>query len=142
MINPQELEIHYQKFISNLHGFVPDGILEVDLALLHDLGLLTAQQNDDDEGDSLTHSFYVVESSEKLTLFNQKFVVWIVPRMIDQTPTTYTLVALNETTQPHLEMVFTTAGVYNHSSLVLKILEKLLLQIEENEAEICRIKED
>lgn len=139
MMNPQELEVHYQNFISDLQSFIPDGILDIDLATLHDLGLLSAEETEE-EGDGLTQSFYVIESPEKLTLFNQKFVVWIVPKMIDQVPTTFTLVALNEPSMPHLEMVFTTSGVYNHSNLVLRILEKFLEQIEENEAEICKFK--
>ena len=86
---------------------------------------------------SLTHNFYVVESSDKLTLFNPKYVIWIVPQLVDNVPTTHTLIALNDKQHTHLEMVFSTSGVYNHSSLVLKILEKFLEQIEENEQEIC-----
>lgn len=138
MMNPQELDTYYQTFADDLPRFIPDGILEVDLPLLNDLGLLNLEE-ELREDDSLSQSFYVIESSEKLTLFNQKFIVWIVPKLIDQIPTTYTLVALNEPKHPHLEMVFATSGVYNHSNLVLRILEKLLDQIEENEAEICKI---
>lgn len=141
-MNPKDLDSFYQHFITDLPKFVPDGFVEVNLALLNDLGLLSSEQTiEQEDPSSLTHSFYVIESSDKLTLFNPKFIVWIVPKIIDQIPTTYTLVALNEPEHPHLEMVFTTAGVYNHSNLVLKILEKFLDQIEENEEEIFKIKE-
>lgn len=137
MMNPEELEIDYQKYIGDLKQFAPDGVVEIDLSLLHELGLLSCEE--ENEETSLTHNFYVVESSDKLTLFNQKYVVWIVPKLIDQTPTTYTLIAaLKEKKQTHLEMVFSTAGVYNHSSLVLRILEKFLEQIEENDEEIFK----
>lgn len=136
-MNPEELEIDYQKYICNLKEFAPDGVVEIDLSLLQELGLLSCADEESDET-SLTHNFYVVESPDKLTLFNQKYVVWIVPKLIDQTPTTYTLIALNDKKQRHLEMVFSTSGVYNHSSLVLRILEKFLEQIEENEEEICK----
>jgi len=136
-MNPDKLEADYQKYMADLKQFTPDGIVEIDLSLLHELGLLTSEEEDSEET-SLTHNFYVVESSDKLTLFNQKYVVWIVPKLVDQTPTTYTLIALNDKKQTHLEMVFATSGVYNHSNLVLRILEKFLEQIEENEAEICR----
>jgi hypothetical protein len=137
VINPEELESDYQKYICNLKQFAPDGVVDIDLSLLHELGLLSCEEEEQDEG-SLTHNFYVIESSDKLTLFNQKYVVWIVPKLIEQTPTTYTLIALNDKKQTHLEMVFSTSGVYNHSSLVLRILEKFLAQIEENEEEICK----
>lgn len=140
MIDPQELDSYYETFATDLPRYIPDGITEVDLALLSDLGLLNTEELGLEEDDSLAQSFYVIESSEKLTLFNQKFIVWVVPKLVDQIPTTYTLVALNEPNQPHLEMVFSTTGVYNHSNLVLRILEKLLAQIEENEAELCKIK--
>jgi hypothetical protein len=137
-MNPEELESDYQKYIGDLKRFSPDGIVEIDLTLLHELGLLSQEEESETENAALTHNFYVVESSDKLTLFNQKYVVWIVPRLIEQTPTTYTLIALNDKKETHLEMVFSASGVFNHSSLVLRILEKFLEQIEENEEEICR----
>lgn len=139
-MSPDELEIDYQKYIGDLKQFAPDGIVEIDLSLLHELGLLSCVEEEENEESALTHNFYVIESADKLTLFNQKYVVWIVPKLVDQTPTTYTLIALSDKKQTHLEMVFATAGVYNHSSLVLRILEKFLEQIEENEEEICKYK--
>ena len=138
MMNPDELESDYQKFTGNLKQFAPDGVVEIDLSLLHELGLLSCEETGESEATSLTHNFYVVESSDKLTLFNQKYVVWIVPKLVEHTPTTYTLIAINDKEQTHLEMVFSTAGVYNHSNLVLRILERFLDQIEENEKEICK----
>jgi hypothetical protein len=140
MLNPQDLEETYQGYMEDLSRYVPDGIYEIDLAFLHELGLLTTEETEDEEAE-LSYSFYVLESAEKLTLYNQKFIVWIVPQMVDITPTTFTLIALNDGEKPHLEMVFTTSGVYNHSNLVLKILEKFLEEIEENEQEIYNLKE-
>jgi hypothetical protein len=137
-MSPEELELDYQKYINDLKKFVPDGIVEINLSLLHDLGLLSGEEEADPQDDALTQNFYVLESPDKLTLFNHKYVVWIVPKLIEQTPTTYTLIALADKKETHLEMVFSTSGVYNHSSLVLRILEKFLEQIEENEQEICR----
>ncbi len=140
MLNPQDLEETYQEYMEDLPSYVPDGIYEIDLATLHELNLLSVEEDEDEEAE-LSYSFYVLESAEKLTLYNQKFIVWIVPRMVDQTATTFTLIALNEEEGPRLEMVFTTSGVYNHSNLVLRILEKYLEEIEENEQEICKFKE-
>lgn len=136
-MNPQELEADYQRYMANIKEYAPDGVVAIDLPLLQELNLLSLEEEGNEES-SLTHNFYVVESADKLTLFNQKYVVWIVPKLVDQTPTTYTLIALNDKKQTHLEMVFATSGVYNHSNLVLRILEKFLEQIEENEAEICK----
>lgn len=137
-MNPLDLEAAYQEYCSDLRRYVPDGIVEVDLALLQELNLLNCQEQTEMEDDSLTQHFYVIESADKLTLFNQKFVVWIVPQIVEQSPMTFTMIALNQKEKPRLEMVFSTAGVYNQSNLVLRILEKFLEQIEENEDEICR----
>jgi hypothetical protein len=139
-MNPEELELDYQKYINNLKEFAPDGLVDIDLSILQELGLLSSDEQDGEET-TLTHNFYVVESTDKLTLFNDKYAVWIVPKLVDQTPTTYTLIALRDKKNTHLEMVFATSGVYNHSSLVLRILEKFLEQIEENEQEIFKYNE-
>lgn len=138
-MNPLDLEESYKEYMDDLASHIPDGIFEVDLALLSELDLLGYEENEEEDS-TLSHSFYVIESTEKLTLFNQKFVVWIVPKIIETCPMTYTLVALNEPNRVRLEMVFTTVGVYNHSSLVLRILEKFLEQIEENEKELHNFK--
>lgn len=137
-MNPEELESDYLRYFGDLKKFAPDGIVEIDLTLLHELGLLACADEDEEPDTSLTHHFYVLESPDKLTLFNHKYVVWIVPKLIEQTPTTFTLIAIKDKKQTHLEMIFSTSGVYNHSSLVLRILEKFLEQIEENEEEIIR----
>lgn len=141
MMNPQDLEMTYQEYIQDLSKHAPDGIFDVDLSLLYELDLLNAQE-EEEEDSALTQSFYVLESSDKLTLYNQKFVVWIVPKMVEETPKTFTLIALNENEKPHLEMVFATSGVYNHSNLVLRILERFLAQIEETEKEIVKLEEN
>lgn len=139
MDTPKEIEAAFERFMSNLKEYAPDGIVDVDLQLMQELDLLHSEEMDDEEDSKLSHSFYVVESHEKLTLFNDRFVVWIVPQIVDDTATTYTLIALNEEEKNRLEMVFATTGVYNHSSLVLRILEKLLDQIDENEQEIYNL---
>jgi len=133
MKDPQQLEVFFKRYMLNLNQFLPDGIIEVNLDLLKDLDLLQDQPINET---NLTQSFYVVESSDKLTLFNDRFAVWIVPQLIEELPITYTLIALQAASAPQLEMAFSTSGPYNHSNLVLRILEKFLDQIEENEQSI------
>lgn len=139
-MEPVELESAFVHFMSDLQLHVPDGIVEVDLTLLQELGLLTCEEPQQDIADSLSHNFYVIESIDKLTLFNERFSVWIVPKLLNDHPSTYTLIALNEQQKPRLEMAFVTTGAYNHSTLVLQILERFLEQIDENEDEICKLK--
>ncbi len=136
MEDPSLLEKHFNSYMTDLQSHLPDGVIDVDLELLQELDLLHVKEGEEEE--DLTESFYVIESSEKLTLFNERFAVWIVPQLIEATPTTYTLIAMNHDSDPRLEMAFSTSGVYNHSGLVLRILEKFLEQIDENEGEMIK----
>ena len=143
MVNPAQLEASYQEYIQDLSRWVPDGVVAVDLALLQQLGLLHTDLGATPPDDTLNYYFNVIETPDKLTLFNQDFVVWIVPETVDGVATTFTLIATHHTTasqeKPHLELVFTTSGVYNSSELVLRILEHFLQEIKENEDTITSI---
>lgn len=127
------LEEAYNKYIKSLSSWLPEGIIEVDIELLHKFKLLNFSQGKQQANDALTRYFQVIESNEKITLVNDHFVIWIVPENQNDNPTTYTLIALNVQDHPHLEMAFSTTGVYNSSRLVLRILEKFLTEIQENE---------
>jgi hypothetical protein len=142
MINPTELESTYREFIHNLPRWVPDGVIQVDLALLHAFGLLSpADEAIDSPTHPLTHYFHVMETPEKITLYNDQFVAWIVPQLAEGSPATYTLIAVLGPDKPHLELVFATSGVYNSSRFVLRVLECFLEDIQENEELISKILE-
>lgn len=133
MHNLEYIETSYRKYIKNISDCLPEDIVQVDLRLLHQLNLL--KYYDPNESDSsLTRYFHVVETEEKITLVNEDFVVWIVPEKINGNTMTYTLIALNTPDEPDLQMCFVTSGVYNTSRLVLRLLEKYLLEIQENES--------
>ena len=127
------IEKSFKTLINKLDELNHENFIHVDLEFLqkHDL-LHFHQLKASNHG--LTRYFQVIESFEKITLINEEFVVWIVPENIDGRSVIYTLVALNEESEPKLELVFLLSGVYNSSQLVLKVLEKLLLEIEETES--------
>ncbi len=132
MHNLTLLEACFKKFIKDMPSWLPEDIVEVDLPLLHKLDLL--HYHDPEYNDpNLTRYFHVIESNEKITLINDEFVVWIVPEKIEDTPFTYSLIALNRPKEPELQLCFVTSGVYNTSRLVLRVLEKYLEEIQENE---------
>jgi len=132
------IEDFFNKCIKDLNQWVHDGVIEVDLELLHKMDLLEFHPGKSKkEDDSLTRYFHVIESIEKITLINDDFVIWIVPESGSGVSVTYTLVALNQPEGLRLELVFATSGVYNNSWLVLRILEKFLIEIQENEAIIA-----
>lgn len=139
MNNPTVLEACYKKYMEDINKWLPDGIVEVDLRVLHKLDLLnfhTPSSNDS----ALTRYFHVVESEEKLTLVNDQFIVWIVPEKNDEDPLTCTLIALNKEEDVQLELGFVTKGIYNSSRLVLRVLEKYLLDIQNTEEQLNHLK--
>lgn len=133
MHNIAKLDIYFKKFLQDIKTWSPESIIEVNLSSLHDLGLLN-YHNRLTYDPTLTRFFEVVETSEKITLVNDEFVVWIIPDRPGTNSLTYSLIAINSTNdEPRLEVAFINPGVYNTSRLVLRVLEKILHDIEENE---------
>jgi len=133
MINPTELEKAYQAFTENLGKWMPDGIIDVNLSLLNELGILNPAQLEQSSPD-ITHLFHVVETPDKVTLFNEQFAIWIVPKLVNDIPQTLTYIALLQSAKPHLEIVFSTAGVYNTPKYILKVLQHFLTEVQDTEA--------
>lgn len=140
MINPIMLEEAFRKFSHNLLKWLPDGITHVDMKLLHRLGLLNHAELDAPLSDAyLNQHFHIIETLEKVTLFNEQFSIWIVPEVIDEVPTTTTFIALLQSNKPHLEIVYTTSGVYNTPKYILKVLQHFLTEVQDTEAVISAI---
>jgi hypothetical protein len=138
MDNPAVLEACYKKYIDNITKWLPDGMIPVDLVLLHHLDLLHYHDRTPIDP-HLTRFFQVIESEEKITLVNDEFVVWIVPEKQDEIPVTYTLIALNKKDHIQLELGFSVSGIYNTSKLVLSILEKYLYEIQVTEDLLAKL---
>lgn len=141
MHNLALLEESYKKFMKEVANWPPESIIDVNLELLHEFDLLHFHGKPAHDP-ALTRYFQVVESSEKITLVNDDFVVWIVPEKTEDTALTYTIVSINDHDHPHLELVFVTSGVYNTSRLVLRVLEKFLHEIQENEDTLKKIRKE
>ena len=142
MLNPLQIEEIYQQYVGNLSDWVHDGIVNVNLHLLHELGLLEDCTDKKDASEDLAQYFHVIESSEKVTLFNDQFLIWIIPKMEQDIPMTYALIALNDEESANLEVVFTTGGVYNTPKYVLKVLQYYLLDMLETEATLTAIEKN
>lgn len=139
MITPIQLEEAYQNFIQNLKKWAPDGLIHIDLETLSEMGLLNQTDFDEEEPDNVTQNFHVLETSDKITLYNEKFAIWIVPKMIDDIPTTLTYVSQINKKKPQLELVFSNAGVYNNPKYILKVLEHFLIEVIDTDAIISSI---
>ena len=138
MNNPTILEACYKKYINDISRWLPDGIIDVNLNILHELNLLNFHKPGAADS-ALTRYFHVVESDDKLTLVNDDFIIWIVPEKFETVSLTYTLIALNKENDIQLELAFTTSGIYNNSHLVLRLLEKYLMEIQNTEEQLAKL---
>ncbi len=138
-MNPIELEEAYKDFTENFSKWVPDGVIPVGIKLLQELDLLDGHNFDHSSSDELTSQFHVIETPDKVTLFNEQFAIWIVPQAESETPSTITLIALIHQKKPHLEIVFSTSGVYNSPRYILKVLHHFLNEVLDTEAVISSI---
>lgn len=136
MLSQELIEQSFREFTANMPAHAHDGITRIDLKFLHDSGLLATLQNNQAEPEDLSQFFHVMESPEKVTLFNEQFVIWIVPKTEEENPSTLVLIALVHGDKPTLEVVFTTQGVYNTPRYVLKILQHFLNDMSETEATV------
>lgn len=133
-----EYDAVFENFLQHIPELIPEGVIEIDLKLLQKFDLLREEvQNGPTQ--SLTQFFHVIESQEKITLFNDQFVIWIVPEKINEIPTTLVLISIHQDSKLHLEMAFAISGIYNTSRLVLRVLEKYLMEIQENEDVISHL---
>ncbi len=139
-MNPIQLDQAYNEFVSSLSSWIPEGIIEVDMSLLEETGLLThASFEKDNNQEQLPHYFHVIETPDKVTLFNHQFAIWIVPKIVDENPTTIVMISLITDGRPHLEIVFSTKGVYNTPKFVLRLLKYYLSEVIDTEEAISSI---
>jgi hypothetical protein len=139
MIDPIVLDEAYKNFTQNFSKSLPDGVISINLQVLQDLGLLNSSQLDEATADNLSQQFHVIETSDKVTLYNEQFAVWIIPQSQQEPSSTVAMIALIQNNKPHLEIVYTTSGVYNTPRYILKVLQHFLTEVIDTEAVISSI---
>lgn len=137
MPDPKVLEEHFQNFIQNLPKYLPDGVVCVDVRLMEELGLLSVDKMEKDNQDPLSHYFHVLETQDKITLYNDIFSIWIVPQNAESASKTFIFIGILQNKIPHLEMAFYTEGVFNTPKYIMKILQHYLNEVQDVEALIA-----
>lgn len=131
MYNQQKLERYFQLFFTHLKEHLPDGLLEITPAeaesLLHSPDSFLTEP-------LLTRYFQFHELPDKMVLANHQFIIWIVPN--NSTDQFTVLIAQNREPQPRLELGFVAKDLPDPSITLLKIIEKFLSEIHENEKSI------
>lgn len=138
-MTPNDLEEAYHEFSANFKKWAPDGIIQINLETLCEMGLLNRDDFDEEEPDEVTQYFHVTETADKITLHNEKFAIWIVPKLVNNVPTTHTYISQLQKKKPHLELVYATAGVYNTPKFILKVLQHFLIEVIDTDEVISSI---
>lgn len=136
-----QFEAAYNKIIPDIEHCCPDGIMTVTIDLLQSLGLIENGELKKEHVQWLNLNFHVVESIEKITLYNKQYVVWVVPRMEGENTLTYTIVARHDGRKEkcEVELVFTASGVYNEPHYILRVLGGFLMEMQENDTLISEL---
>ncbi|AHK63720.1 hypothetical protein BOKEGFJH_00844 [Chlamydia avium] len=80
------------------------------------------------------NNFIIAETTDKLTLFNSDFVVWLVPEVIQGEAVTRGYIALyHPSGRCTPELAFQALGEYNQSALILEALQLYLKDIQDTE---------
>ena len=127
-MTPNELEKAYENFTQNVKQWLPDGLIQIDLETLCEMGLVNGRDFDHEDPDEVTQYFHVLETPDKITLYNEKFAVWIVPNLVEDIPITHTYISQIRENTPQLELVYENCGIYNSPKFILKVLEHFLIE--------------
>jgi hypothetical protein len=134
----EQFDSFFQKLSSQPGEFFPDGIVDITIRVLHALRLLSEDPPTVREAPA-NSLLQAVESEGRITLYNDKFALWIVPQANAPVPTTITYIArrMEEAFSP--EVAFRTQGIHNRSKTILKLIDRYLIEIQETESVIASL---
>jgi hypothetical protein len=140
VVSIEQLDAFFQKLSTQTGELFPDGIVDINIKVLHDLHLLSEDPPTIHEAPP-SSLLQAIESEGKITLYNEKFALWIVPQANTFPPTTITFIARKsgETITP--EVAFRTQGIHNRSKTILRVIDRFLTEIQETESVIARLEE-
>ncbi len=131
MLSIDEINAYYDFLTQHTSDLIPDGIIEVDVMLLQSLNILnTSQPPGTPPAKELLQA---IDSGGRITLFNNRFVLWIVPQNEISPPSTTVILARCDTNTIKPEIAFKTAGIHNQSKTILQLIDRYLIDIQETE---------
>lgn len=139
--NKSELDYYYNKIIKGVASIPKDEIVEVNQKFIDEIGI---GQKDrlSTEKDRIQRRFHVVETNDRITLWNQYYVIWIIPNQMEEELKTIVLIADNRPKEPKLLNILFIKGIYNNSTFILQLIDQMLAELQENDQFIVDIEED
>jgi hypothetical protein len=131
MLSIDEINAYYDYLEHHTTDLIPDGVVDVDVKLLQSLNILNPNQTLG--GASAKELLQAIDSGGRITLFNDRYVLWIVPQNAISPPSTLVILArcIDNTIKP--EIAFKTAGIHNQSKTILQLIDRYLIDIQETE---------
>lgn len=132
------LEASFEKWIEEAEGKGLDILYQVDMPLLERMGVVKEGSivQDYPTGE---RKFSVIQGLDKMTLYNEQFVVWIVPQNVDDKAASLVWIAQFSKLSEGILMGFLAKGPLNNSKIVLRLLEAFLEEIEETDKLISNL---
>lgn len=137
-MTPDQLDLAYQDCAKSVHGLL-DGIQSINIELLNQLNLLRISELEKKQSDNFEEHFQVIEAPEKVTLHNEKFIIWIVPEQDTEFASTLTMVAMIKNAKAKLELAFRAESVYNAPKHILRVLQTVIADLIDTESVLSEI---
>lgn len=132
VVTIDQLDAYFETLSQNTQDLLPDGILDINIKTLHALHLLTDEPSPDEV--QASHLLQAVESEGRITLFNERFALWIVPQVGAEPSSTIVYVATHRDDELKAELAFRTSGVHNKSKTILRLIDRFLADIQETDS--------
>lgn len=137
MVSIEKLDAFFNDLIQHTPDLLPDGILDINVKSLHALHLLTEESPA--SGSTPATLLQAIESGGKITLYNEKFALWIAPQRNADPASTIVFIATRSEDMIKPEIAFRTTGIHNRSKTILKLIDRFLLDIQETESLISKL---
>jgi hypothetical protein len=137
VISIEQLDAFFEYLLSHTSELLPDGILEINLKTLHSLHLLS-DENGVPGGAPPSTLLQAIESGGKITLYNERFALWIVPQKNADPSSTVVFIARRTDDGLRPEAGFRTTGIHNRSKTILRLIDRFLADIQETETVISK----
>lgn len=139
MVTIDQLDTYYQSLSQNTQELLPDGIIDVNIKTLQALRLLTEEASG---GEGTTAELLqAVETDGRITLFNERFALWIVPQVGASPSATVVYVATHQNEEVKAELGFRTSGIHNNSKTILRLIDRFLADIQETDSMLSQLED-
>jgi hypothetical protein len=142
VVSIEQLDAFFNDLSQHTLDLLPDGILDINVKSLHALHLLSENATAPHGSIPASNLLQAIESGGKITLYNEKFALWIAPQGNADPSSTIVFIARRADDDLKPEIAFRTSGIHNRSKTILKLIDRFILDIQETESVIARLDQD